>query len=227
MAVPVRVELVAQTRELASRHELAHRRAMEARRRDLTALARALPTLDDLLALRRQKFDETAGRLRRSLRTEVAAKRQGYAASGLRLSPLLLHRAIAHKREWLGARAARIAQAGGAVLQEARRNSVRIGARLDIDLVARILARQRQRTDQYGRLLRAFSYEAVLDRGFALVVGPGGATVRSANQVKTGDALMIRVAEGDFGATVSGPGGPKSRRSLPRRSPGEGQGKLL
>jgi exonuclease VII large subunit len=67
----------------------------------------------------------------------------------------------------------------------------------------------------------------VLDRGFALVVGPGGATVRSAGQVKTGDALMIRVSEGDFGATVSGPGGPKSRRSLPRRSVGGEQGELL
>jgi exodeoxyribonuclease VII large subunit len=98
MAVPVRVELLAQTRELASRHELAHRRAMEARRRDYAALARALPTLDELLALRRQKFDEIAGRLRRSLRTEVATKRQGYAAFATRLSPLLLHRAIAHKR---------------------------------------------------------------------------------------------------------------------------------
>ncbi len=227
MAVPVRVELLAQTRDLASRHELAHRRAMEVRRRDLAAIVRAMPTLDDLFALRRQKFDEIAGRLRRSLRTEVIAKRQGYAACAVRLSPLLLRRAIAHKRDLLAARAGRIGQASAAKLQEARRSTTRIASRLDVELVARIVARQRQRTEQFGRLLRAFSYEAVLDRGFALVVGPGGNAVRAANQVKTGDALMVRVADGDFGATVSGPGGPKSRRSLPRRASGGEQGKLL
>jgi exodeoxyribonuclease VII large subunit len=227
MAVPVRAELMAQTRELASRHELAHRRAMEQRRRDYVALARALPTLDELLALRRQKFDEIAGRLRRALRTEVATKRQRYAAFGARLSPLLLHRAISAKREWLGLRAGRLALASASTLQEARRSSDRIAGRLDIDSVVRIVVRLRQRTEQSGRLLRAFSYEAVLDRGFALVVGPAGATVRSANQVRTGDALMIRVADGDFGATVAGPGQPKSRRSLPRRPAGEGQGTLL
>ncbi|MGH6925136.1 MAG: exodeoxyribonuclease VII large subunit [Propylenella sp.] len=227
LAVPVRAELLAQTRELASRHELAHRRSMESLRRALSALVRALPTLDDLLALRRQNFDEIAGRLMRSLRTEVATKRQSYAGSAGRLSPFLLRRTIAHKRELLGARAGRIALASAALVQDARRATSRIAARLDIESVARIVLRQRQRTEQFGRLLRAFSYEAVLDRGYALVVGPGGATVRSADQVRTGDPLMIRVAEGDFGATVSGPGRPKSRRSLPRRTAGEGQGELL
>ena len=42
MAVPVLAELVAATRELASRHMLSHRRGMEARRREVAALSRAL-----------------------------------------------------------------------------------------------------------------------------------------------------------------------------------------
>ena len=77
MAVPVRVELLAQARELASRHELGLRRAMEARRRGFAALCRALPSLADLLALPRQKLDHVGGRLGAASRTEVARKRRG------------------------------------------------------------------------------------------------------------------------------------------------------
>jgi exodeoxyribonuclease VII large subunit len=227
MAVPVRVELLAQTRDLASRHELAHRRAMEARRRDFIACARALPSLDDLFALRRQKLDDVGGRLGRSLVTEVWKKREAYRASAARLTPALLTRGFALRRERVGAASARVRQAGVAAVRQARSRLAALAPRHDIGGLERIHARQRQRLEQFGRLLRAYSYEAVLDRGFALVVGPEGATVRSADQVKTGDALMIRVKEGDFGATVSGPGGPKSRRSLPRRRTAEGQGELL
>jgi exodeoxyribonuclease VII large subunit len=227
MAVPVRLELLAQTRDLASRHELAHRRAMEARRREFIACARALPSLDDLFALRRQKLDDVGGRLSRSLVTEVAKKREAYRASAARLTPALLARGFALRRERVTAAAARARQANVTAFRQARSRLAALAPRHDIASVTRILTRQRQRVDQYGRLLRAYSYEAVLDRGFALVVGPEGVTVRSADQVKTGDPLMIRVAKGDFGATVSGPGRPKSRRSLPRRQPAEGQGKLL
>ncbi len=227
MAVPVRVELLAQTRDLASRHDLAHRRAMEARRREFAALARALPSLDELLALRRQKLDDVGGRLGRSLVTEVSKKRAEYLVCEVRHTPSLLLRGFSLRRERVTVLAGRMRQANAGTLRNASDRLAALAPRHDIAAVTRIVIRQRQRTEQYGRLLRAFSYEAVLDRGFALVVGPGGATVRSAAQVKTGDALMIRVKEGDFGATVSGPGQPKSRRSLPRRVPVQGQEKLL
>lgn len=227
MAVPVRVELMAQTRDLASRHELAHRRGMEARRRDFAALARALPSLDELLALRRQKLDEIGGRLGRSLVTEVAKKRASFQAAGTRLTRELLGRGFALRRERAAGLFGRMRQAYAASERHAQSRLAALAPRLTLEALLRIVANRRQRTAQGGRLLHAYSYEAVLERGFALVVGPGGVTVRDANQVKTGDALMIRVSEGDFGATVSGPGRPKSRRSLPRKRAPEGQGKLL
>lgn len=227
MAVPVRAELLVAARALASRHERARGRFMETRRRDLLAVARALPSLDDLLALRRQKLDDVGGRLGRSLRAEVIAKRKGYSAFGLRLASRLLDRVFARGRERLSLLGGRARQANAGGLRDARRSFDAAGLRHDIDSVARLVARQRQRLDQYGRLLRSYSYEAVLDRGYALVIGPGGDAVRSADQVSTGDPLMIRVAAGDFGATVSGPGRPKSRRSLPRSSTRSEQGELL
>ncbi len=99
MAVPVRAELLAATRELASRHELSLRRAMEARRREVLGLSRALPSLADLLALPRQKLDDVGGRLGRSLVTEVAKKRERFAAIRSRHSPAILARARDRHRE--------------------------------------------------------------------------------------------------------------------------------
>jgi exodeoxyribonuclease VII large subunit len=227
MAIPVRIELLAATRDLASRHQLAHRRRMETWRRDFLALYRTLPTLNELLALRRQKLDEISGRLGRSLKAEVSVKRKGYDGLAPRLAPLLLDRAFARNRERLGLLSTRVSAARAAGLRDAARRFHAAAARHDLDSVARLVARQRQRLEQDARLLRSYSYEAVLDRGYALVIGPGGNAVRSADQVSTGDPLMIRVASGDFGATVSGPGRPKSRRSLPRSSVRPEQGKLF
>ena len=68
MAVPVRAELLAQTRELSSRHELGHRRGMESAPARGVGADRALPSLAGLLALPRQKLDDVGGRLGRSLR---------------------------------------------------------------------------------------------------------------------------------------------------------------
>jgi exodeoxyribonuclease VII large subunit len=157
----------------------------------------------------------------------VAKKRAGYAAFGMRLSPFLLARGISGRRERLGGAAARLVQGNSARLRQGRRDLEALAARHDIAAVARIVARRRERFEQVARLLRSYSYEAVLDRGFALVVGPTGEAVRSPAQVRTGDPLAIRLSAGEIGAVVSGPGKPKSRRSLPRRVPHPDQGLLF
>ncbi len=227
MAVPVRAELMAATRELASRHELGHQRLLEALRRDYLALRRALPTLEDLYALRRQKLDDVGGRLGRSLGTEVGKKRAGYDAVGARLSPFLLARGVAQRRERLILTSARLTHANAGRLRDLRRDYGRLSARHDIARVDRIVASYRQRFEQAARLMHSYSYEGVLDRGFALVVGPNGEAVRSAAQVSTGDPLSVRVANGEFGAIVSGAGMPKSRRALPRKRVDPNQGTLI
>jgi exodeoxyribonuclease VII large subunit len=227
MAVPVRLELIASTRDLASRHELSHRRILESRRRDFSALARMLPSLDDLFALRRQKLDEIGGRLGRSLVTEVARKRSAFAAVSARSSPELLRRVVERRAERVDAASQRLRLAHGTALRGSMLAFRAAASRHDIAGVERIVARGRERFEQLGRLLHSYSYEAVLERGYALVVGPNGEAVRSAGQVSTGDPLTIRVAQGEIGALVSGPGKPKSRRSLPRRGPHPDQGLLI
>lgn len=50
--------------------------------------------------------------------------------------------------------------------------------------------------------LRALSPAATLQRGYAIVHGPDGTVVRAATAVAVGDALRVRLAEGELAATV-------------------------
>src|SRR6186713_378135 len=67
MAVPVRLELLAQVDGLARRKLACWARGLDARRTELRAAARALPAADELLAVPRQKLDALAERLPRAL----------------------------------------------------------------------------------------------------------------------------------------------------------------
>jgi len=54
--------------------------------------------------------------------------------------------------------------------------------------------------------LAALSPEAILQRGYALVRRPDGRLVRSVHQAIPGDALQVRVSDGDFAVRVTEPG---------------------
>jgi exodeoxyribonuclease VII large subunit len=53
--------------------------------------------------------------------------------------------------------------------------------------------------------VRALSPAATLERGYALVLGPGGTIVRDPDDVAVGDTLAIRLASGELAATVADP----------------------
>ncbi len=63
------------------------------------------------------------------------------------------------------------------------------------------LERKRSRLDTAHARLTALSPVATLDRGYA-IVRLADAVVRSPDQVASGDALSVRVAEGTFGVTA-------------------------
>ena len=67
MAVPVRADLLLQVDSLARRALACWQRSQEARRTELRAAARALPSAEELLALPRQRLDHAAARLPRAL----------------------------------------------------------------------------------------------------------------------------------------------------------------
>ena len=229
MAVPVRAELAAGLRELASRHELSLRRSMETRRKEVFALSRALPSLADLLALPRQKLDDVGGRLGRSLRTEVAKKRERFLVVALRHGPAILRRAHSVRRERIVQMVGRMALAHQTLVRVARRDLARTGVRHDVAALQRLLARHRERYRQVSRLFQTLretvSPDAILARGFALVLDQSGGTVRSPEQVGTGDPLLIKVAHGAFTATVTE--GLKPKRGRRGGGSSDDQGSLL
>ncbi len=65
------------------------------------------------------------------------------------------------------------------------------------------LRNARQRLTGTRLRLAALDPTAVLSRGYAIVSQPDGAVVSSTAQVAPGDPLRVRVADGEFGATVN------------------------
>ena len=112
---------------------------------------------------------------------DAAARRQRLTWIGRRLG-------LTHPRARLGARAQRLDE---------------LELRLARALRAALLA-ARKRLAAAARTLHAVSPLATLERGYTIVVGPGGRLVRSAGEVAAGDRIEARTADGSYLATVTG-----------------------
>ena len=99
MAVPVKAELEAILANLSARLRGCVSRHFDRKRQTLRAASRALPSPDQLLGTRRQRFDEAASRLQRALTTSIETKRLNFRA--VRLSPAVLERRMADARRRL------------------------------------------------------------------------------------------------------------------------------
>ena len=206
MAVPVRAELMASLADLGSRKLACWRRNVDRYRKELRLLARALPALDDLLAVPRQRLDACAGRLPRALRANAQIHHTQLTRAASRLSPRLLAHRIERCREQTAA------------FGDRARRAFRI-------LRDRRIARLRSA----GQLLAAYSYRSVLARGFALVRDGDGRPLRTAAAVGSGMRLDIEFSDGRVGATADGEGtGPAKPKPRSRGSGGSGgQGSLF
>ncbi len=91
----------------------------------------------------------------------------------------------------------------GAAHRAADRSAQRLAGARDRLSRAPLLAleRKRSRLDTAHARLCALSPVATLDRGYA-IVRRGDAVIRSPEQIASGDALSVRVAEGTFGVTA-------------------------
>ncbi len=94
---------------------------------------------------------------------------------------------------------------------------------------ANYLQRLWDRVRSAEQLLKAFSYQGVLARGFALVRDGEGHPLRTAAAVAGGMRLEIEFADGRVGATADGDGAPPPAKPKPRARGGGtgGQGSLF
>jgi exodeoxyribonuclease VII large subunit len=230
MAVPVRFELMVRVDSLARRSLACWQRCQEARRTELRAATRALPSPEDLFALPRQRLDHAAARLPRAsgecadpprrlsriagrltpqtLRTRIVNERQ--RAATLRRSA---HRPRVHverRRERYDALGLRL-QAARVAYVTARRNQItrardRIAGLSERarTAVATLLQNRHARVERAERLLSAVSYRGVLARGFALVRDLEGNPLRAAADVSAGQHVDIEFSDGNVRAVAEG-----------------------
>src|SRR6266508_5663243 len=90
LAVPVRIELCARVESLARRSLACWQRGEEARRAELRAAIRALPTAEELLAVPRQRLDHASARLPRALTANAQIHHARFARAAGRLGPQIL-----------------------------------------------------------------------------------------------------------------------------------------
>ncbi len=230
-AVPMYSDLIEQLDTLGSRQRSSVRRYLTETRTHLKAAARGLPTLQDLVALPRQRFDGAAGRLTQSVRGYLQRHTTRYVQVSGRLHP----RALAFQ---IGVARRRLEQAERGnrdslvrVTSLARNRLERTGGRLqpgsvlrrlDVlsDSVANLARRaerafehrvtvRRRTLDSSANMLKALSYQGVLARGYALVRDADGRMVRSAQPLLPGTGISIEFADGQVAAEVkTGAGEP-------------------
>jgi exodeoxyribonuclease VII large subunit len=207
MAVPVRTDCLAGVLDLERRMLRAETRALETGRNELRGLIRALPRLQDLIALPRQRFDSVSDKLARALARAAEVKRARLNRVEGQLSTRLIRFKIGEGRKRLG-------QLDGRSKLAERRH----------------LADLARRLDGMGKLLQSYSYQGVLERGFAVVRDAAGKPVRGSAGRSRGEALEIEFARGDrLGVTVSDHA-PEKPKPAPRGKPsatGGKQGSLL
>lgn len=203
-AVPKYSELLEGNAKLSDRLRIAMRRQIEHSQNLLRAAARALPRLEDLLALPRQRFDTAQHRLGRAL----TANTRQHAMALMRLASPLRPQMLAQ----------RIARA-------AERLQV-LDARGHRAFANRIVSARRQ-LDGACKLLGSLSYQSVLQRGFAVVRDDAGKMLRTAAVAARAARLDIEFADGHLAAralVVAASGGPSDGGGGQGTDSGHGRG---
>ena len=222
------------------------------RKRARLSAARLTPaTLERRLAEARRHFDMAGQQLPKCARANLRRHAQQVGTVAARLTPARLEQRIAEARRSAARDLQRAQGAFLATVRERRGKFDRARTRLSVDPLARrqelarerlrdferrsdqaaslLLERSRTRLDHADRLLAtlALSDQSILDRGYALVIGPDGKLIKRAAEVASGADLTLKFADGTAKATGGGGTRLKSTRAPAKpRDPGS-QGSLF
>ena len=214
IAVPVRSELLLNNQELGQR--LARALQQRVRKGQDALKAARLPRAEGLLDRSRQRLDYAGSALPRAVLASVHRSRSRFDRSAIGLprpdrlireAGMALERAALRLSSTLKdslqvKRLSYSRAASGLRHDPVRRETIR--ARRDLVALAkrarpaldRRLAALTDRLEVASKLLTTLSYEATLDRGYALVRDDAGTIIRSAGLAKSQSALAIEFADG-------------------------------
>jgi exodeoxyribonuclease VII large subunit len=198
MAVPVRLDLLAEVKQKSARLTQAMGRLLDERRVRLEGLERGLPKPAHLVEEAQQKLDERSERLKNAWPVYLERQRQQAARLGAALrSPRELIELKAHGLE-----------KSVIALSHAWKSHVQTWE---------------NGLDRSGRLLETLSHRRVLARGYALVHAHDGGLVGEAAQARTHSELSIEFHDGSVAVHVDG-----TPPAKPRKGATDGrQGSLL
>jgi len=202
MAVPVRLDLIAELAAKSSRLSGGLSRLFAERRLHLAGLARGLPSPQDLIGNAAQRLDDRAERLRLAAERHLRAARHRLDLAAVRLRPEVLVADLAR---------------AGAHLNEAE---IRLRAATE-----RSIAGKHDALDNFAGRLATHSerHESLLARGYVVVRDGDARVVTEAAKVKLGAALDLEFYDGKVGAIA----GRTPRRPVRRAPPRPEQGNLF
>jgi exodeoxyribonuclease VII large subunit len=193
MAVPVRSDLLAQVENDGARLVNAVTRLVHDAGRQLDATTRGLPDLRRLVEDFTQRLDDRTERLGNAIRVGLDGRRAQLARLAAEIPKP--QQQLDHANRQLKSEVRALGAAGRSVIAERRGD-----------------------LNQAAALLESFSYQRVLERGFALVTGEGDSPISSVKMLSPGVPVSMRFQDGVTGATVNGaapvrkPGKPKQRK---------------
>jgi exodeoxyribonuclease VII large subunit len=196
LAVPVRLELMTWVDGQGNRLLRGLESAIRQRRQRLGDLSRALPRPAHLLDTPRQRLDVVADRLPKALISGVQKRRVALSELAGALRPRVL-------RGVLQDRAARLERASGRITPErvlmdiARKREAQAALAQRLDRAARQnFEALRTRLDAQARMLDTLSYQATLQRGYAVVRSEDDALVTARSDAARAALLEIEFADG-------------------------------
>ena len=176
-----------------------------------TALSAAkLPKLEGVVGTPRQRLDLAIARLPRADRLFEKAK-QNLAAQRLP-NPKQI---IEMKTSQLNA--LRLRPDSIRVNIDGKRRVLQQEMRTANSAIQNRLQKQESRLLRAAKLLDAYSYQGVLERGYALVQNKSGDVVRSKDDVQAGEGVTLTFEDGKRGAVIEGKAAPKAKRSSPKK----------
>ena len=192
-AVPVRSELIDTVEDYALRLKRGLTRTVEHKKLGFSSAK--LPKLDSVLSAPRQRLDLVTNRLTPALDLNRRSHENKLQIISARLRPDQLKQDITRRTERLG---------------DLMKNAARA--------VGRGLERRQDGLVRSGKLLEAYSYQGVLERGYALVTDDKGKVVRKGKPLKSGQAIDLTFSDGKRGAVIDGTASPKSKPASKKSS---------
>src|SRR6266404_5559612 len=198
MAVPVRLDLLAELGGRSARLSGSLARLFDQRRLHLAGLARGLPDPQDLIGTATQRLDDRTERLRLAADRHLRAAGQRLDLAAARLRPAVL----------------------AADLDRTRARLAEVEPRLNAAL-ARFIGRSRDAVDNFAGRLATHSerHESLLARGYVVVRNAAAKVVTEAAAINPGAPLDLEFYDGRVGV-VAGVTPRRPRR--PAVPPGQG-----